>query len=159
MLAKVVATNHRDWDDHLPAVLAAYGASKHEATGYTPNFLVFGRENRAPLDLVLGVVMEEQEHHIRYNNYVSEFQQRQRNAYELAEPISRSQHNAGKTDMTFVSAPWSSASDSGSGTFTLAGMPPDRQNGREITISHFSLCGAYHQLTTSFRNPVVLALK
>jgi len=84
MLAKVVATNQRDWDDHWPAVLAAYTASKHEATGCTPNFLVFGRENRAPLDLVLSVVTEEREQYDSYDDYVREFQQRQRDSYELA---------------------------------------------------------------------------
>ncbi len=53
MLAKVVAHNQRDWDLHLPAVLAAYRSSRHESTGFSPNFMLFGRENRAPLDLVL----------------------------------------------------------------------------------------------------------
>src|SRR5215470_13727905 len=55
MLAKTVEDNQRDWDVQLPAVLAAYRATTHESTGYSPNFLLFGRENRAPLDVVLGV--------------------------------------------------------------------------------------------------------
>jgi transposase InsO family protein len=53
MLAKMVEEKQRDWDECLPLVLAAYRASKHESTGYSPNFLLFGRENRAPADLVL----------------------------------------------------------------------------------------------------------
>ena len=53
MLAKVVAENHRDWDECLPHVLAAYRASVHESTGFTPNYIVFGKETRAPADLVL----------------------------------------------------------------------------------------------------------
>ena len=84
MLAKVVATSQKDWDEHLPTVMAAYRASRHEATGFSPNFLVFGHENRAPLDLVLGVVPEEQQLHDSYDDYVSELQRRQRDAYELA---------------------------------------------------------------------------
>ena len=51
LLAKVVSNNQRDWDEWLPSVLAAYHASTHESTGYTPNFLMFGREVRVPLDL------------------------------------------------------------------------------------------------------------
>ena len=48
MLAKVVACNQRDWDLHVPPVLAAYRASRHESTGFSPNYMLFGRENRAP---------------------------------------------------------------------------------------------------------------
>ena len=59
MLAKVVSENQRDWDKRLPAVMAAYRSYRHESTGFTPNFLVFGRENKAPIDLVLGPVTED----------------------------------------------------------------------------------------------------
>jgi hypothetical protein len=38
----------------LPCMMAAYRASKHDSTGFSPNFLTFGREVRAPVDLVLG---------------------------------------------------------------------------------------------------------
>ena len=49
VLAKTVAEHQKDWDIRLPFVMAAYRASRHEATGYSPNFLVLGREARAPL--------------------------------------------------------------------------------------------------------------
>jgi len=54
MLGKVVSAHQHDWDDFLPYVLSAYRSSPHEVTGFTPNLLVFGRETRAPLDLVFG---------------------------------------------------------------------------------------------------------
>jgi len=54
MIAKVVSLNHRDWDVHLPFVLAAYRASVSESTGFTPNRLFLGRELCLPIDLVLG---------------------------------------------------------------------------------------------------------
>ena len=54
MLAKVVADNHKDWDDRLQSVMAAYRASPHDSTGFTPNFVLLGRECRAPLDLLVG---------------------------------------------------------------------------------------------------------
>ena len=34
--------------------MAAYRASRHDATGFSPNYLMFGRELRAPIGLVLG---------------------------------------------------------------------------------------------------------
>jgi hypothetical protein len=54
MLGKIVSKNQTDWDARLPFVMAAYRASPHEVTGYTPNFLMYGREHRAPIDLVHG---------------------------------------------------------------------------------------------------------
>lgn len=54
MLGKVVSSNQRDWDTHLPFVLAAYRASVHESTGFSPNKLLLGRETCLPVDLVLG---------------------------------------------------------------------------------------------------------
>jgi hypothetical protein len=41
-----------DWEDHLPTSLMAYRSSVHRGTGYTPHFLVFGREMKLPPDLV-----------------------------------------------------------------------------------------------------------
>ena len=54
MLGRVVSENQLDCDVKLPGVMAAYRASRHDATGYSPNFLMFGRELRAPIDIVLG---------------------------------------------------------------------------------------------------------
>jgi len=54
MLAMVVKESQRDWDNHLPIVMAAYRASPHGSTGYSPNRLFLGRETRMPLDLIIG---------------------------------------------------------------------------------------------------------
>jgi len=42
MLGKIVSERQRDWDNHVAYVLAAYNATEHSATGYTPNMLVYG---------------------------------------------------------------------------------------------------------------------
>ena len=55
MIGKVVAENHRNWHELIPQIMAAYRASEHAATGYSPNKIMLGRECRAPIDLVLGV--------------------------------------------------------------------------------------------------------
>jgi len=62
MIGKVVADNQRDWDTHLPFVLAAYRASEHESTGFTPNRLFLSRELCLPIDLVLGDFQTMSEH-------------------------------------------------------------------------------------------------
>ena len=52
IIAKWTAANQRDWDETLPAVAFAYCTSVHESTGFTPYFLMHGREARIPADLV-----------------------------------------------------------------------------------------------------------
>lgn len=44
MLASYVADNQRNWDKYLQKVTCCIRTSKHEATGYTPFFINFGRE-------------------------------------------------------------------------------------------------------------------
>ena len=81
MLGKVVSLNQRNRDEHLLFVLAAYRASVHESTGFTPNFLVFGAELRAPIDLVLGV--PGQETNESYNEFLQQHAEMSKEAYTL----------------------------------------------------------------------------
>ena len=83
MIAKVVNDNQRNWCEILPQVVAAYRATVHEATGYSPNFLIFGHENRAPVDLVLGRPTEDIDAARPVNEYVDEFSERMENAYGI----------------------------------------------------------------------------
>ena len=84
ILAKSVEKSQRDWCEKLPDVVAAYNASPHTSTGYSPNFLVFGRENRAPLDLVLGIPRSEEEYFGSIDPWVYRQQKIQQEAYALA---------------------------------------------------------------------------
>jgi len=54
LIAKWVSANQRDWDEKLPAVAFAYRTTVHEANGFTPYFLMHGREARLPADLIYG---------------------------------------------------------------------------------------------------------
>jgi len=58
MLGKIVIENQRDWDSHVAYALAAYNATEHSATGYTPNMLVYGRELRFPNKLMYADVRD-----------------------------------------------------------------------------------------------------
>jgi transposase InsO family protein len=44
IMGKVVAENQRDWDIHVPYALAAYRATIHDSTGYTPTFSFWGEK-------------------------------------------------------------------------------------------------------------------
>ena len=53
MLRSVIDFTQDDWDEHLAAAELAFNNSKNETTGFTPFYLVYGREARMPLDLAL----------------------------------------------------------------------------------------------------------
>jgi hypothetical protein len=84
MQGKVVHESQRDGDDRLPFVVAAYRASPHSSTGFTPNRLFLGRENRMPLDVIMGVADNEERQAETLNDFVSEMQERAISAYSLA---------------------------------------------------------------------------
>ena len=66
MLGKVISETQRDWDSHVQPVMAAYQASVHSATGYTPNRLMFGREVCRPLDILLATLESDDSRRIAY---------------------------------------------------------------------------------------------
>jgi len=42
------------WPEHLPELLYTYNATPHSSTGYTSYYLLFGREPKLPVDILLG---------------------------------------------------------------------------------------------------------
>ncbi|VDI11720.1 Hypothetical predicted protein [Mytilus galloprovincialis] len=50
--------NQNRWDIHLQQLAGAIRATENRQTGFTPNFMVFGREVNQPIDLVLGQIKE-----------------------------------------------------------------------------------------------------
>ena len=84
MLWKVLSETQRDWDLHVPAAAAAYRASEHVVTGFTPNFMMLGREVRAPVDLIFGAPAGEEEFWTSSHEFVADAQQRYRKSYAIA---------------------------------------------------------------------------
>ena len=48
MISQYVTEDHRDWDENIPAIQFAYNTAVHDATGYTPAYLNYGRELAIP---------------------------------------------------------------------------------------------------------------
>ena len=76
----MVADHQKDWDVRLPFALAAYRATRHSSTGYTPNFLVFGREVRSPADVVYGV--DRGTNIPEYDSFIDDIWERMTAAYD-----------------------------------------------------------------------------
>ena len=54
MLKATVEDNPQSWDEHLDYCMMAFRSSVHSSTGHTPFELMFGREMRIPLDVMMG---------------------------------------------------------------------------------------------------------
>ena len=54
MLATTVHEHPGDWDRHLRQLCMAYNTSVQSSTGFTPFFMMFGRQAKLPVDIVYG---------------------------------------------------------------------------------------------------------
>jgi transposase InsO family protein len=71
MLKITMETNDLEWDVALPWLLYAYRSSSHSSTGYSPFFLLYGREPTGPLDLIYSKWIDEDESEgVPINEYV-----------------------------------------------------------------------------------------
>ena len=52
MMLSFIDLNKADWDLYIPLLTAAYRSTVHPATGFSPNFLMLGREVNLPVHVV-----------------------------------------------------------------------------------------------------------
>ena len=84
MIAKVVDLDQRNWCQVLPGVMAAYRATVHESTGFSPNMMLFGHENRMPVDIVMGCPGDRKLEGEFVDDYINDLQERLRSGYQVA---------------------------------------------------------------------------
>lgn len=82
MLRSLEQDQKRNWKSHVQSLVYAYNCTRHETTGYSPFFLLFGRKPRLPIDVFLG--RDE-----RYCDTITEIRDRLKAAYKAAEFASK----------------------------------------------------------------------
>ena len=60
MIAKMDPNKRAKWPSHLGPILIAYNATRSLITGYSPYFLMFGRQPRLPVDLLFPTVRRDE---------------------------------------------------------------------------------------------------
>ena len=53
MLQSLPEPHKKKWKEQLPSLMFAYNSTTHSTTGYSPFFLMFGRESKLPIDCIL----------------------------------------------------------------------------------------------------------
>ena len=81
MLGTLQPTLKSNWKAHVGPLVHAYNCTRHESTGQSPYFLMFGREPRLPIDLAFGINQPEQKN---MTKYVTELREKIKRAYDLA---------------------------------------------------------------------------
>jgi len=66
MLATMVNDHGSSWEDYLPEVCFAYNTSTHTSTGYTPFYMMYGREAKIQADIIYGTPVGQPQSHSQY---------------------------------------------------------------------------------------------
>ena len=81
----------KDWKGHVPALVHAYNCTRNTATGFSPYFLLFGREPRLPVNVEFGLQRGGQKGSPGESNYISQLKKRLQFAYRKAKHMAQKQ--------------------------------------------------------------------
>ena len=85
MVGTLTPEEKKDWKTYVPALVHAYNYTHNAATGYSPYYLLFGREPRLPIDVEFGLKRESQKVSCSKSIYVTQLKRRLRFAHKKAQ--------------------------------------------------------------------------
>ena len=83
MLGTLEPSQKADWKSEVGALVHSYNCTRHDSTGFSPYLLMFGRQPRLAVDIVLGLSNMNSEEK-DYCKYVNELKMKLKKSYELA---------------------------------------------------------------------------
>ena len=86
MLGTLEPNKKANWKQHVGPLVHAYNCTRHESTGQSPYFLMFGRQPNLPIDLAFGLTSDSEK--VSQTKYVENLRQRLMDAYKLASEAS-----------------------------------------------------------------------
>ncbi|XP_034150732.1 uncharacterized protein K02A2.6-like [Esox lucius] len=94
MLRTLADKEKERWKEHLPHIVHAYNCTRHESTGYSPFYLLYGRHPHLPVYLIFGLV--EPMDGVTPKGYANQWAAWMAEAYKIAEGNSRQANVRGK---------------------------------------------------------------
>ena len=70
--------------DSLNKLMHTYKCTKHSVTGYSPYFLLLGRNSKLPIDIILSEHREPAGEQPNYKNFIQTWKDRMKEAFEIA---------------------------------------------------------------------------
>ena len=87
MLGTLTPEQKTDWKTYVPAMVHAYNCTRNTATGYSPYYLLFGREPRLLIDVEFGLKRGKQQNPPSKSTYVTQLRRRLRCAHKKAKQV------------------------------------------------------------------------
>ena len=105
MLSTTVGKHPSNWEQNIRRVCLAYNSSVHASTGFSPFFLMFGRQVKLPVDLMYGSSKIEE---VPVQEYVQKLKEDLQSSYQLVRDRCVTEHKRQKAiyDEKFHGAPF-----------------------------------------------------
>ena len=91
MLGTLIPEQKKDQKSHVPALVHAYNCTRNAATGFSPYYLLYGREPRLPVDVEFGFQRGGQRGSPGESNYISQLRRRLKFAHKKAKHMAQKQ--------------------------------------------------------------------
>ena len=72
MMGTLTPEQNKEWKSHVPALGHAYNCTRNAAIGFSPYYLLFGKEPRFPVDVEFGLQRGSQKGSLGESSYVSQ---------------------------------------------------------------------------------------
>ena len=93
MLSTTVGKHPSNWEQNIRRVCLAYNSSVHASTGFSPFFLMFGRQVKLPVDLMYGSSKIEE---VPVQEYVQKLKEDLQSSYQLVRDRCVTEHKRQK---------------------------------------------------------------
>ena len=83
MLKTLPENQKKNWNNHLSSLTFAYNSTVHKSTGFSPFYLLFGRESRLPIDTIMPLEPKKTTRKA-YDKFVRNWKESLQQAYQVA---------------------------------------------------------------------------
>ena len=89
ILGTLTPEQKKDWKSHVLSVAHVYNCTRNVVTGFSPYYLLFGREPRLPVDVDFELQRGSQKDSLGESNYVSQLKRRLQFAHKKAKQTAK----------------------------------------------------------------------